>query len=390
MAVKGIIGAVIGDVVGSRFELPVGKNFPKYNFKWLGADSTFTDDTVLTVAIADALLHGKKFEDVLWEWGHKYKYAGWGGRFRKWLKGSKDERDPGTGNGCGMRISPVGFYAKSLKEVHDLAEKATLPTHGSPEGLKGAKAIASAVFLARKGKTKKEIEEYTKREFGYNLDFTREEIVEKVKAYQKGEVALAENSIPVAIKAFLESEGYEDAIRKAITYAGDTDTIACMAGGIAAAFYGVPDDLAAEVAQLLPEDLLAIINEFDKTDFQSARVTPGNTREWNVDSIRVYGSGAEGEGGEDGSAEVIVGRFNRQPRPGYPIRTIGVEFDAVQKAVGEFIKYVGKHPEKVFLVKKVGLGKSGWGAERMAPLFLPLRNKINVYLPKEFLQVFDR
>ena len=262
MAVKGIIGAVIGDVVGSRFELPVGKNFPKYNFKWLGADSTFTDDTVLTVAIADALLHGKKFEDVLWEWGHKYKYAGWGGRFRKWLKGSKDERYPGTGNGCGMRISPVGFYAKSLKEVHDLAEKATLPTHGSPEGLRGAKAIASAIFLARQGKTKKEIGEYIKKEFGYNLDFTREEIVERVKAYKKGEVALAENSIPVAIKAFLESEGYEDAIRKAITYAGDTDTIACMAGGIAELRFKIPTDIIKTAKKYLDNDIMNLIERF--------------------------------------------------------------------------------------------------------------------------------
>lgn len=379
--VYGIIGAVIGDIVGSRLEFT--KGFPKYTFKLFGANNKFTDDSILTIAIADALLHDKPFADSLWEWARKYPYAGWGARFRKWIKGSKDVQLNSIGNGSGMRISPVGFFADTLEETLEIAKEATIPTHNSQDGIKGAQAIASAIFLARQKKSKAEIKEYIEKTFGYNLDLTKDDIVALVNSFGKGEGELARNSVHIAIIAFLNGNDYESVLRTAITYGGDSDTIGCMAGGIAAAYYGVPIELVKEAIRFLDEDLLSTINEFDKTSFQSKHITPPDTTEWNKDCIVVYGSSVvEGVNGEDGSYEV---HNVRKPRKGYPIRTIGVEFTETQKDVKELISYVEEHPDKTFLVKKVGLSeKSKIGAEKMSPLFEPLRDKANVYLPSEF------
>ncbi|MBR5925226.1 MAG: ADP-ribosylglycohydrolase family protein, partial [Bacteroidales bacterium] len=380
--VYGIIGAVIGDIVGSGHEFK--KKIPKYSCKLFCADSTFTDDSVLTIAIADALLHEKPFVDSLWEWAHRYPYAGWGKRFRKWLKGSKDVQLSSIGNGCGMRISPVGFYANSLEETLKIAKEATIPTHNSKEGIKGAQAIASSVYLARQRKSKAEIKAYIEEQFGYNLDMTQEEIVDMVEHFGKGDGELAENSINVAIIAFLNGDDYEGVVRTALTYGGDSDTIACMAGSIAAAYYGVPLSMAKEAVRYLSDDLLAVINEFDHTTFESMHITPPVTKEWHQDCIIVYGkSVVDGINNEDGGYEV----FRKRRKGGYPIRTIGVDFSETKNDVKEFISYVEEHPDKTFLVKKVGLGKNAKiGVEKMAPLFAPLKDKPNVYLPAAFLK----
>ncbi len=156
--IYGIIGAVIGDIVGSRFEPDMyKKKFAKYNFKLLGSNNTVTDDSILTVALADSLMNRIPFNESYWKWGNLYSGAGWGGSFRKWLKGSASVQNTSTGNGCGMRISPVGFYARTLEEALALAEQATIPTHNSEDGIAAAKAIASSIFLARQGKSKEEI-----------------------------------------------------------------------------------------------------------------------------------------------------------------------------------------------------------------------------------------
>ena len=379
--VYGIIGAVIGDIVGSRFEFK--DVFPRYKFKFIGANNKFTDDSILTIAIADALLHNKSFADSIWDWAKKYPYAGWGGGFRRWLKGSKDVQNKSIGNGCGMRISPVGFYANTLEETLEIAKEATIPTHNSMDGIKGAQAIASAVFLARQKKSKEEIKEYVEKTFGYNLDLTKDDIVRLVNSFAiRGEGEWARNSIPVAIIAFLNGTDYESVIRTAITYGGDSDTIACMAGGIAAAYYGVPIELAKEVVRFLDEDLLSVINDFDKTSFRSDHITPPDTSEWNKDCVIVYGSSViEGINGEAGSYEA----HKKGKKKGFPIRTIGVDFAETEKDVKELVAFVEQHPEKTFLVKKVGLSdKSNIGKEKMAPLFKPLKEKTNVYLPVEF------
>lgn len=379
--IHGIIGAVIGDIVGSRFEFAEGA--PKYDFKIFGAQNKFTDDSILTVAIADALLNKKSFVDAIWEWAHKYPYAGWGGRFRKWLKGTKDVQLDSIGNGCGMRISPVGFYANTLEETLELAKEATIPTHNSKDGIRGAQAIASCIFLARQKKSKEEIKEYVETTFGYNLDLTKEDITAFVNALGRGEGELAKNSVPIAIIAFLQGADYLDVIRTAVCYGIDTDTVACMAGGIAAAYYGVPVEIAKQAISYLSDDLLSIINESDGTSFKSEHTTPTDTSEWHRDCVIVYGGSAiEGVNGEEGSFDV---HNARKPREGFAIRTIGVDFSETKEDAKKLIEYVEAHPEKTFLVKRVGLSKkTQLGAEKMAPLFAPLREKPNVYLPAEF------
>ena len=383
--IYGIIGAVIGDIVGSRHEFK--KGFPKYDAKLFGSANKFTDDTILTIALADAVLHNKPYEDAIWDWAHKYPNGGWGELFRQWQKGPKGVRYNSIGNGSGMRVSPVGFHAESLEEALRMAKESALPTHGSREGIKAAQSIAASIYLARQKKSKDEIKAYVEKKFGYNLSMTKEEIQRMVLGFRKKEGELAAKSVPVSIIAFLNGDNYEGVIRTAITYGGDSDTIACMAGGIAAAYYGVPMALARDAVRYLSEDLLAIINEFDKTSLESPHITPNDTSEWNKDTIIVYGkSTLEGINSEDGSYEV----YRTRRKGGYPIRTIGVDFSETQKDVKGFITYVKEHPEKTFLVKKIGLSKkSKIGVQKMAPLFKPVVGKKNVFLPEEYISVLQ-
>lgn len=386
--IYGIIGAVIGDIAGSRFEFV--KGFPKKNFKLFGADSTFTDDSVLTIAIADALLHHKSFAEALWTWGKKYPSAGFGHSFKGWLK-EKDWniQNNSAGNGSGMRISAVGFCAKSLEEVLKTAEEATVPTHNSMEGIKAAQAIATSIFLARTGITKAEIKQYVESEFDYNLDLTIEEIRSKsnVAGYNQ---ELAKYTTPDAIMAFLNGEDYEDVIRTAITFGNDTDTVACMAGAIAAAYYGVPVELAEQAAYCIPKELLDVINEFDGTQLSNHRVTPPNVRRWSADTIVVYGSNADDTDGEKGFSNTHISRFNHYPLSGYPICTIGASMDVIKKDVEGLINKVLSQPQKTFVIENVGISKkTNLGVETMAPLFEPLTDVGNVYFVKEYWDYYQ-
>ena len=386
--IYGIIGAVIGDIAGSRFEFV--KGFPKKTFKLFGADSTFTDDSVLTIAIADALLHHKSFAEALWTWGKKYPSAGFGHSFKGWLK-EKDWniQNNSAGNGSGMRISAVGFCGKSLEEVLKTAEEATVPTHNSVEGIKAAQAIATPIFLARTGKTKAEIKQYVESEFKYNLDLSIEEIRSKsgIAGYNQ---ELATYTTPDAIMAFLNGKDYEDVIRTAITFGNDTDTVACMAGAIAAAYYGVPVELAEQAAYLIPKDLLDVINACDGTQLSNHRVTPPNVRRWSVETIVVYGSNADDTDGEKGFSNTHISRFNHYPLKGFPIHTIGTSMDVIKKDVQDLIAKVKSEPQITFVIEDVGISKkTNLGIETMGPLFEPLKDMENVYFVKEYWNYFQ-
>ena len=386
--IYGIIGAVIGDIAGSRFEFV--KEPPKKSFKLFGADSTFTDDSVLTIAIADALLHKKPYAEALWTWGKKYPSAGFGHSFKGWLKNNDwTVQNNSAGNGSGMRISAVGFRGKSLDNVMKMAEEATIPTHNSVEGIKAAQAIATSVFLASTGKTKEEIKHHVESTFGYDLDQSVEQIKSKssIKEYHQ---ELARYSTPDAIIAFLNGNDYEDVIRTAITYGNDTDTVACMAGAIAAAYYGVPVELAEQAAYSIPKELLDVINEFDGTQLNNHRVTPQNVRRWGADTIVVYGSNADDTDGEKGFSNTHVSRFNHYPLSGYPICTIGASMDVIKKDVEGLINKVLSQPQKTFLIENVGISKkTNLGVETMAPLFEPLKDVENVYFVKEYWDYYQ-
>ena len=254
---KTIIGAIAGYVIGSVYEW---RNVKTTDFKLFSIKSKFTDDSVLTVAVADSILNKKDFAETIWEYGRKYYDRGYGGNFRKWLN-SDDKKPYGSyGNGSAMRASATGFAAKSLEEALDLAKQSAEVTHNHPEGIKGAQATAVAIFLAKTGSSKQEIKEYLSKTFNYDLSFTLDEI----RSSYTFDVS-CQGSVPQSIVAFLESSDYENAICLAISIGGDSDTIACITGGIAAAFYkDIPANIIENVIKLLPDSFIEILNRFDE------------------------------------------------------------------------------------------------------------------------------
>ncbi len=252
-----MIGAIAGDIIGSAYEFNPTKS---YDFDLFPPGSSFTDDTVLTIAVADCIIQGKEYREAIHEYGNRYPDAGYGGMFRKWL-GVKDPRPYGSyGNGSAMRVSPIGFAFDGLEPTLREAERSAAVTHDHPEGIKGAKSVAAAMFLARNSYSKDAIRDYIEENFEYDLRRSLDEIRPH---YRFDETC--QGSVPEAIIAFLESSDYEDAVRKAVSLGGDGDTQACIAGGIAQAYYGeIPGHIVDKVRSVLSGDLLAVLDEFNK------------------------------------------------------------------------------------------------------------------------------
>lgn len=250
-----MLGAIAGDIIGSVYEF---NNIKTADFPLFGKRSRFTDDTVLTVALADSILYGVSYVDKIIEYYHIYPDCGYGGRFIKWAESGSREPYNSFGNGSAMRVSPVGWAYDTLQMVLNEAGRSAAVTHNHPEGVKGAQSVAAAVFLARKGSTRKEIKDFVTKRFNYDLSRTLDQIR---PVYRFDETC--QGSVPQAIIAFLESDDYEDAIRKAVSIGGDSDTIACITGGIAEAFYGpVPDAIAKQALSLLDDRLRNIVLRF--------------------------------------------------------------------------------------------------------------------------------
>ena len=247
-----MLGAITGDIIGSIYE---GYSIKTKNFSLFSPRCCFTDDTVLTLAIADTILSQGNYGEKLKEYCRKYPGAGYGSNFYNW--GMSDNFDPynSWGNGSAMRVSPVGFAFDDLDAVLREAKASAVVTHNHPEGIKGAQATAAAIFLARTGHSKAQIKSYIKTTFNYNLETNLEQV-------ESADVSCA-GSVPQAIIAFLESTDFEDAIRNAIFIGGDSDTIACIAGGIAQAFYqSVPDAIATQALAFLDQPLRCIAETF--------------------------------------------------------------------------------------------------------------------------------
>jgi ADP-ribosylglycohydrolase len=252
-----MIGAIAGDIIGSVCESR-GKRIKTKDFPLFTGGCRFTDDSVLTVALAEAILTGSRYEQLMKKYYHRYPHAGYGGMFRAWAQSENSRPYNSFGNGAAMRISPVGFAFDTREEVLAKAKLYTGITHNHPEGIKGAQAVAASVFLARTGSSKKEIRQHIEKSFGYDLSRTLDEIR---PGYHFD--ATCQGSVPEAIIAFLESDDYEDAVRNAISLGGDSDTQACITGGIAQAFYGgVPDFIQRKALDLLDEDLRSVTMEF--------------------------------------------------------------------------------------------------------------------------------
>ena len=243
-----MLGAITGDIVGSIYEFD---NIKTVDFPLFGDGCRFTDDTVLTVALAEAIMTGESYEELMKGYYHRYPEAGYGGRFHAWATGKVTGPYLSWGNGAAMRVSPVGYAFDTIDRVLEKAEEFTVITHDHPEGIKGAQATAVAIYLARTGAEREEIRRYVTGVFGYDLSRSCDAI--------RADYAFDEScqgTVPQAITAFLESSGFEDAIRLAVSLGGDSDTLACIAGGIAEAFYeGVPPVIAWHALDYLDEPL---------------------------------------------------------------------------------------------------------------------------------------
>lgn len=252
-----MLGAIAGDVIGSIYERTPHKS---EDFPLFGEGCRFTDDTVLSVAVAHAILEGEGYTPAIQRFAQMYPNAGYGGSFLRWIFQPDPQPYGSWGNGSAMRVSPVGWAFDSPEKVLEEAEKSAAVTHDHPEGIKGAQATALAVFMARHNASKAEIKAEISDRFGYDLDTT----VEAIRPAYSFDVS-CQGSVPQSIVAFLDAESVEDAIRKAISLGGDSDTMACIAGSIAEAFYGpLPEQLARKTLSYLPDDLLEVVTRFQQ------------------------------------------------------------------------------------------------------------------------------
>lgn len=250
-----MIGAIAGDIIGSIYERhPIKTKV----FQLFDPKCTFTDDSVLTIAVADAIMSGRSYEDAICRMGRRYPNAGYGRSFMGWLSSDNPQPYNSWGNGSAMRVSPVGFTFHDEASVIKEAGKTAEFTHNHPEGIKGAQATALAVFLARQGARKESIRERITSEFGYDLSRT----VDGIRPRYAFDIS-CQGTVPEAIVSFLDSTSFEDAIRNAVSLGGDSDTLACITGGIAEAFYKeIPSRILREVKTRLTKDLWALTDLF--------------------------------------------------------------------------------------------------------------------------------
>ena len=259
-------GAILGDIIGSPYEFD--KSGKTKDFPLFIAASRFTDDSVMTIAVADALLKAaaddsdsvirQKLVPALQHWGQQYPDIGYGRGFLQWLSSADPQPYGSWGNGSAMRVSSAAWLFDDLDTVRRMARLSAEVTHNHPEGIKGAEATASAIYLARAGRSKEEIKTYIIQNFGYDLSRTCDEIRPNYR-----HKASCQETVPEAITAFLEGNSFEDVIRTAVSLGGDCDTLTCIAGAMAEGFYGVPEELKQECRNRLDPVLLSVLAEFD-------------------------------------------------------------------------------------------------------------------------------
>ena len=386
---KGIIGAIIGDIVGSRFEF---NNYRSTDFQLFNDNCFFTDDSVMTIAVADWITNKsktpKQLSSYMREWGRKYPNSGYGGMFFRWLF-SRDLLPAynSFGNGSAMRVSPCGFFAHSLQEALDLAKQSAEITHNHPEGIKGAQSVAAAIYLAKRGYNKDAIREYIELNFHYDLNRTCDDIR---KVYKFNETC--QETCPEAIIAFLESHDYESAIKLGVSIGGDSDTIGAITGSIAAAFYGVPNSIINEAKKFIPYDFIEIIEKFEGNNMEK-RISPEFINKLENNEIFVFGSNLKGMHG-GGAARIAYDKFGAiwgqsvgLQGQSYGIPTMHGGIDVIKPYVDEFINFAKEHSELKFLVTRIGCGIAGFSDEEMAPLFKDAIEIENIYLPKNFYYI---
>jgi ADP-ribosylglycohydrolase len=251
---EGVIGAIAGDIIGSIYEHNPVKQRPLCLFS---VGSHFTDDTILTLAIAENLMDGGDLHKTLQKYYRKYPHAGYGAMFSQWAKDQSSEPYGSWGNGAAMRVSAIPYWYESMSEVLDAAEKSAIVTHNHEESVAAARAVAGSIWLADVGATKEEIQYFAERTGGYNLSVP----LDSIRDEYSFDVS-CQGSVPQSIRCFLESDDFEDAVRIAISLGGDADTMASIAGSIAGAFHGIPEHVSEEVGRRLDGDLCDLLWRF--------------------------------------------------------------------------------------------------------------------------------
>lgn len=415
-----MLGAIIGDIVGSVYEFD---NTKRTDFPFFSDRCSYTDDSIMTVAVAEWLLTDNQhthesLENIMVRYAQAYEFpmGGYGGGFAQWLFRPErlvdyrigelaGKRVPynSWGNGAAMRASAVGWKFRTLEETEKVAALSASITHDHPEGIKGAQATAAAIFLARTGKTKQEIKDYIQNRFGYDLDTHTDEI-RKTYGWEDS----CQGTVPPAIRAFLDSTDYESAIRIAVSLGGDSDTLACITGGIAEAYYGeIPDAIYKKAVEMLPSEFIHVLKVFEQGSFYgeettrttedsgltSRKYTPENITSLAQNEVFVFGSNLQGSHG-GGAAAAAVRYFGAIWGQGvgmqgqcYAIPTMHGGVDVIRPYVDEFIEFAKGHPELTFLVTRIGCGIAGFRDEQMAPLFADALELPNVVLPKSFVKV---
>ena len=393
-----MLGAIIGDTVGSVYEF---NNTKRTDFPFFSKRSNYTDDSVMTFAVAKWLLEDgnhslSALEKSMVDTASNYKcpMGGYGPMFYLWLCNPDREPYYSWGNGSAMRVSAVGWMFDTLEETEKVAEISASITHNHPEGIKGAQATAAAIFLARKGQSKQEIKDYISTKYGYNLDRT----CDQIRPSYDFDVS-CQGTVPEAIIAFLESSDYENAIRLAVSLGGDSDTLACITGGIAEAYYkDIPKEIVCHELSLLPDEFKAILEQFYErvgrpnyiVNEKEARITPDFIRTLEPNEIFVFGSNLAGMHG-GGAARIAIDKFGAVWGRGvglqgqsYAIPTMQGGVETIKPYVDEFIEFAKQHPEYKFLVTRIGCGIAGFADEEIAPLFKEAQQLENVWLPESF------
>ena len=376
--VKGIIGAVIGDIAGSSRE---SKPVSRKTFKLFTKDSSVTDDTALTVAIAEWMLdrEGVDVGQSLIKWATEYPHAGYGSSFKRFLAHGSHMTPGSTHNGAVMRVSPVGFLASSLEECLELSRESALPSHDSPQAVAGAQAAAAAIYMARTGNSKDAIREFLEKTFGYNLHRSYDEVRDEVRLARANRdidyeasherIVGAEPAVQDAIIAFLAGSDYEDVIRKAIYLGGDADTEAAIAGGIAAAYYGVPEELIQQALIYIPSDMLAVINQVDGTSLKPSKLIPPKSSRWSVNDVVICGCNAKETDGERAFHLTRPSRFRRHPNEGYPIHVTGLQMDKTLDQIWVLRRKCEDYKHIRWHLHEVGIESGTFTVEQFRELF---------------------
>ena len=402
-----LIGAIAGDTIGSIYEF---NNIKRTDFELLQPSMNYTDDSLMTLAVADWLLNRDPQDDdahlltnTMRYWANKYPcpMGGYGGGFFNWLRSRSPKPYNSWGNGSAMRVSAVGYAADSIEQAMDLAKRSAEITHNHPEGIKGAQATAAAIFMARTGCSKEEIRDYVEQHFGYNLHRTCDEIRPNYHFEES-----CQGTVPEAMVAFFDSHDFESAMRLAVSLGGDSDTLACITGGIAAAYYNdIPQAIVEFVANNLPTDLVTVVNRFCshygyKTIAQPSRhrgdrITPAHITNLKPNEVFVFGSNLAGFHG-GGAARIAHAKFGAIWGQGmgmqgqsYAIPTMQGGVETIKPFVDQFIDYARQNPIFRFYVTRIGCGIAGFTDEEIAPLFREAVDVENICLPTEWWVILD-